>query len=83
MKGSFSLLRAAASCENPVKSHTGKGKIGLVLVTILFIGGFYRMFTHVFPVNIYRAVESKGSDFQVLSQMNNIIYRIVGTMVLE
>ena len=64
MKGSFSLLRAAASCENPVKSHTGKGKIGLVFVTILFIGGFYRMFTHVFPVNIYRAVESKGSDFR-------------------
>ncbi len=83
MKGSFSLLRAAASCENPVKSHTGKGKIGLVLVTILFIGGFYRMFTHVFPVNIYRAVESKGSDFQVLSQMNNNINRNVGTMALE
>lgn len=83
MKGSFSLLKAAASCENPVKSHTGKGKIGLVLVTILFIGGFYRMFIHVFPVNIYRAVESKGSDFQVLSQMNNNINQNTGAMILQ
>lgn len=83
MKGSFSLLKAAASCENPVRSHTGKGKIGLVLVTILFIGGFYRMFTHVFPVNIYRAVESKGSDFQVLSQMNNNINQNTGAMILQ
>ena len=42
MKGSFSLLKAAASCEEPVKSLTLRGKIGLVPVSYTHLDVYKR-----------------------------------------
>ena len=61
--------RCAESGEGLLRGN-GKVKVGLIVISILFFGGFIRQIIHVFPINLYRTMNSKGSEFQLLQNFN-------------
>lgn len=76
-------LMKKAKGENPVlRGDSGKFKAAFIILTILFAGGFYREITHAFPMSVYKAATSKGSDFEVLQKMSSNIDKNVKTMKL-
>ena len=71
-EGTFSLLGTADS------------KVGLIVISILFFGGFIRQIIHVFPINLYRTMNSKGSEFQLLQNFNtNLDKNTVGLKLID
>ena len=62
--------RCAESGEGLLRGNGKKIKVGLIVISILFFGGFIRQIIHVFPINLYRTMNSKGSEFQLLQNFN-------------
>lgn len=62
--------RCAESGEGLLRGSGKKIKVGLIVISILFFGGFIRQIIHVFPINLYRTMNSKGSEFQLLQNFN-------------
>lgn len=62
--------RCAESGEGLLRGNGKKIKVGLIVISILFFGGFIRQIIHVFPINLYRTMNSKGSEFQILQNFN-------------
>lgn len=62
--------RCAESGEALLRGNGKKIKAGLIVISILFFGGFIRQIIHVFPINLYRTMNSKGSEFQLLQNLN-------------
>lgn len=62
--------RCAESGEGLLRGNGKKVKVGLIVISILFFGGFIRQIIHVFPINLYRTMNSKGSEFQLLQNFN-------------
>lgn len=62
--------RCAESGEALLGGNGKKIKVGLIVISILFFGGFIRQIIHVFPINLYRTMNSKGSEFQLLQNFN-------------
>lgn len=62
--------RCAESGEGLLRGNGKKIKVGLIVISILFFGGFVRQIIHVFPINLYRTMNSKGSEFQLLQNFN-------------
>lgn len=62
--------RCAESGEGLLRGSGKKIKVGLIVISILFFGGFIRQIIHVFPINLYRMMNSKGSEFQLLQNFN-------------
>ena len=62
--------RCAESGEGLLRGNGNKVKVGLIVISILFFGGFIRQIIHVFPINLYRTMNSKGSEFQLLQNFN-------------
>jgi heptose-I-phosphate ethanolaminephosphotransferase len=79
---SFRFMRISKG-EDPILRSPSRGcRIGLIFITILFVGGFYREVSHAFPISVYKAATSKGSSFEVLQKMNDNIDKNVKTMKL-
>lgn len=65
------LMTKIRTMENPFRG-SGKGyTAALIFFSLLFAGGYYRMITHVFPLSIVRALNSSGSEFQLLQKLND------------
>ena len=62
--------RCAESGKGLLRGNGKKVKVGLIVISILFFGGFIRQIIHVFPINLYRTMNSKGSEFQLLQNFN-------------
>ena len=78
---SRSLMRKARTFEGNIFRGSGKAfPIGLAVISILFFGGFYRQITHVFPASIIKALNSSGSEFQILQKLNDNLDKNVKTM---
>ena len=83
MKGSFSLMNTGQYCVDKTRSHSRSGKIALIFVTILFLGGFIRMAMHVFPLNIYRAMHKRDGAYALLEQMNGSLDKNAENIILQ
>ena len=83
MKGSFSLMNTGKYCVDKTRSHSRSGKIALIFVTILFLGGFIRMAMHVFPLNIYRAMHKRDGAYALLEQMNGSLDKNAENIILQ
>ena len=78
---SRSLMRKARTFEGNIFRGSGKAfPIGLAVISLLFFGGFYRQITHVFPASIIKALNSSGSEFQLLQKLNDNLDKNVKTM---
>lgn len=62
--------RCAERGEGLLRGNGKKVKVSLIVISILFFGGFIRQIIHVFPINLYRTMNSKGSEFQLLQNFN-------------
>lgn len=75
------LMKKARSFEGSYLRGDGKGfALGLAVISILFVGGFYRQITHVFPASMIRALNSKGSEFSLLQKLSDNLDKNVKTM---
>lgn len=73
------MMKAARSHEGSF--YRGRGKAytaGMVILFILFFGGFYRQITHAFPIYMIRALD--GGTFNELQKLNNDMDRNVRAM---
>ena len=76
--------RCAESGEGLLRGNGKKVKVGLIVISILFFGGFIRQIIHVFPINLYRTMNSKGSEFQLLQNFNtNLDKNTVGLKLID
>lgn len=76
--------RCAESGEALLRGNGKKVKVGLIVISILFFGGFIRQIIHVFPINLYRTMNSKGSEFQLLQNFNtNLDKNTVGLKLID
>ncbi len=76
--------RCAESGEGLLRGNGKKIKVGLIVISILFFGGFIRQIIHVFPINLYRTMNSKGSEFQLLQNFNtNLDKNTVGLKLID
>lgn len=76
-----SMMKRARSFEGDILRGSGRSfTIGLAVISILFFGGFYRQITHVFPASIFKALNSSGSEFQLLQKLNDNLDKNVKTM---
>ena len=76
--------RCAESGEGLLRGSGKKIKVGLIVISILFFGGFIRQIIHVFPINLYRTMNSKGSEFQLLQNFNtNLDKNTVGLKLID
>lgn len=73
-----------ASSEEPMvlRGNSMGFRMMLVFFSILFVGGFIRMMLHVFPYSVYKSLSSKGSEFQMMQQLNQNLDRNVQHMQL-
>lgn len=76
--------RCAESGKGLLRGNGKKVKVGLIVISILFFGGFIRQIIHVFPINLYRTMNSKGSEFQLLQNFNtNLDKNTVGLKLID
>lgn len=76
-----SMMKAARSFDGPFLRGSGRAfGWGLVVISVLFFGGFYRQITHVFPASIIKSLNSKGSEYQLLQKLNDNLDKNVKTM---
>lgn len=69
---SRSMMKRARSFEGNIFRGSGKSfSVGLLVISVLFFGGFYQQITHVFPATIFKALNSSGSEFQLLQKLND------------
>ncbi len=73
------MMKSARNFEGPLYRGGGRAyTVGMVILFILFFGGYYRQITHVFPIAIIRALD--GGKFQELQKMNSDMDRNVRAM---
>lgn len=78
---SRSMMKRARSFEGNIFRGSGKSfSVGLLVISVLFFGGFYQQITHVFPATIFKALNSSGSEFQLLQKLNDNLDKNVKTM---
>lgn len=76
-----SMMKAARSFDGPFLRGSGRAfKVGLIVISVLFFGGYYRQITHVFPASIIKSLNSKGSEYQLLQKLNDNLDKNVKTM---
>lgn len=76
-----SMMKAARSFDGPFLRGSGRAfGWGLVVISVLFFGGYYRQITHVFPASIIKSLNSKGSEYQLLQKLNDNLDKNVKTM---
>lgn len=76
--------RCAESGKGLLRGNGKKVKVGLIVISILFFGGFIRQIIHVFPISLYRTMNSKGSEFQLLQNFNtNLDKNTVGLKLID
>lgn len=76
------MMRTAGEEKNFFCGHSLRFRIMAVFFSILFAGGFVRMMIHVFPYSVYKSLSSKGSEFQMMQQLDQNLDRNVQHMKL-
>lgn len=77
-----SMREKAERAASPLRNASRAVMIGFAAVSFLFFGGYVRQVMYVFPLSIYRALGSKGSDFQLLQKLNDNLDKNVKQMTL-
>jgi heptose-I-phosphate ethanolaminephosphotransferase len=67
--GSFKLMKEAKTISSFTRGKGRAFSIGLIVISILFAGGFIRQIQYVFPLYIVRAMHSKGSSYELLQSL--------------
>ena len=67
---SFRALSSLRHDSFPLRSPSKRCLAGLVVITILFTGGFVRQMMHVFPIHMYRAMHKGSSSFHLLQTLS-------------
>lgn len=76
------VMKSAAGETMVLRGNSMGFRMMLVFFSILFVGGFIRMMLHVFPYSVYKSLSSKGSEFQMMQQLNQNLDRNVQHMQL-
>ena len=76
------VMKSAAGEVLIFRGNSMRFRILLVFLSILFTGGFIRMMLHVFPYSVYKSLNSRGSEFQMLQQLDQNLDRNVKNMHL-
>lgn len=76
------VMQSAAGEVLIFRGNSMRFRILLVFLSVLFTGGFIRMMLHVFPYSIYKSLNSRGSEFQMLQQLDQNLDRNVKNMHL-